>query len=366
VARALFPERTCKKSCLKHDAKIIPRLWGAYALEKIDQQKVLLAFAMKNKFIFCHVPKAAGTTMGRILKRNFGRAFYPYYGLYDHHMFTAYEVERILDLYPQYHCIASHMFSLRLPYDSANHKIHAFAFIRHPVDRVLSLYHYALKLCIDNPGSKHPGSLDEFYANILSDNQADGRFFDGQVRFLSGFGEESLQVEDLLGLAEKNGVLLAPTAAFDDACMLLEKRHPESFADASYPGRENIAPRNEEISEDLRSRILEVNEADAELFLRVGEIFSRRLNDELGRGLEEARADYKRRCASAGPDWLAEDETVALTKEERHLFEFLKKENNSLKEEVAFLRELPLGKASPIRGAHLAAIWRRLRLRSPE
>lgn len=314
---------------------------------------------MNERFIFSHVPKAAGTTMGRILKRNFGSSFYSYYGLYDHHMFTADEVGSILRSYPQYRCIASHMFSLRLPYDSQDCAIRAFAFVRHPLDRVVSLYHYAIKLCQDNPGSKHPGSMEEFYGNLLRGNEEDRRFFNGQLHFLSGGGENALPVDELLELSVKNRVLIAPTDQFDDACMLLERWYPESFRDASYPGRQNAAPREQEIPASLEEKILEANALDLELFTKVSRIFGDSIRKEFSSDLEVARADYARRCAETTSDWIAEDETVALTKEERNLLEFLKKENRSLHRELEFLRSLPLAKLGPVKAGHVAAIWRR-------
>lgn len=314
-----------------------------------------------RRFLFTHIPKAGGTTMGRILRRNFGASFYPYYGLYDQHMFRAVEVERILDAYPQYQCIASHLFSLRLPWESSRHDVAGFAFVRDPVDRVLSMFFYEEKLARENPGRPGPGTMEDFYSGLLSGREQDGRFFNGQMRFLSGFGQPLLTFEEIFSLVDQRRLLLAPVDSFDDACILLEHRFRESFKDAAYPGRQNTATREKSIPDELRARIAEANTLDAQLFARTQEVFRRQLEEELGTNLAAAREDFARRCAAVAPDWLAEEQTEALNAEERRLFNHLKKENRELKAEVERLGKVPFTSlAPPLQMRHLSAILRRL------
>ena len=84
--------------------------------------------------------------MGQILLRNFGAAFYSYYGLWDTKQLSKEDVSGILTLHPQYRCIASHMFSLDLPYESKIWELSAFSFVRHPVDRAFSLYFHNVRM----------------------------------------------------------------------------------------------------------------------------------------------------------------------------------------------------------------------------
>lgn len=314
-----------------------------------------------RRFLFSHIPKSGGTTLGRILRRNFGDAFYPYYGLFDHYMFQAMDVQRMCDLHPQYRCIASHLISLQVPFASPNWDFRVFSFVRDPVERALSLYFYTLRLAEKNPGGQHPGNLEEFFLPILSGQKRDLRFFNAQTRFLAGNRGEDLDWTALDQHRKERKILLVPLEAFDDGCLLLENWFPEDFRDTAYPGRQNLAPRTQEVPEEIRAALARHNAQDRELYEKTRDLFYEQLEAAFGTTLAAARQNFAERCRAVAPDWLAEEETAALTAEERRLFNHLKKENRELKAEVERLGRVPLTSLTPpLRMRHVAALLRRL------
>jgi hypothetical protein len=314
-----------------------------------------------RKFLFAHIPKSGGTTLGRILRRNFGASYYSYYGLYDHYMLQAADVQRMCDLHPQYRCISSHLLSLDLPFASANWDFRAFTFIREPVDRALSLYFYTLRLAEKNPGGPHPGPIEEFFRPILSGEKRDMRFFNAQTRFLTARQSETLDWSKIKTLMQEQRLLLAPLEAFDDACLLLERWFPEDFRDNAFPGKQNLAPRNQEVPEELRQALRERNAEDVDLYAKVTELFAEELQKAFGADLESSRQAFQQRCAAVPPDWLQEQEVAPLAEDERRLLAHLKKENAELKAEIERLGRVPFTNlAPPLQMRHLGAIWRRL------
>jgi len=249
------------------------------------------------KLIFCHIPKSGGTTMGQILERNFGPAFYPYYGLWDRYMFSAEDVEGMCGMHPHFTCMASHLFSLSLPYQSDRFDFRALSFVRDPVDRALSLYFYNFRLARENPGFEPPQDIESFFAPIL-DTQSDGRFFDAQWQFLTHGLKSTFSMSDLEGLMMERKVLLAPVDCFDDACLLLEKRFPESIRNAAYGKSRNQSSRNANVPPQLLARLQEVNQRDRELHEKVSSLFARLVAEEIGgeEELKNARSLFAQRC----------------------------------------------------------------------
>jgi hypothetical protein len=251
----------------------------------------------QTKFIFCHTPKVAGTTMGKILHRNFGKRFYMYYGLWDNRFFTAEDIEGMCTLHPQYTCLASHMFSLDLPFYSERFDYKAIAFVRDPVDRALSLYFYSFRMAKENPGYEPPGPIDSFFENIFQ-TRCDQRFFNAQFNFLAGGKPESLSFSKIEELVRSGKLILAPMERFDDTCLLLEQLYPDVFKNAASPGKRNESSWNQKISLELRNRLLQENATDSELFTLSKRLFDQSffsvfLDHDF---LQKKRASFRRRC----------------------------------------------------------------------
>ncbi len=253
---------------------------------------------LPQKFIFCHIPKVAGTLFGQILDRNFGKKFYPYYGLWDNRFFTKEDVAGMCDLHPQYQCLASHMFTLQLSFESERFDFRAITFLRDPVERPLSLYFCAFRMAKMNPGYKPPGSVDEFFHEVL-EKKSDGRFFNDQFRFLCGGGADDRLFSDIEKLAGLGKLVIAPVDRFDDACLLLEQPYPEHFKNMAYARRSNVAERKRKGSEELRERSAEVNQSDLQLFTPASAVFEREFKEVFNnaRLLEQQRTFFGKRSA---------------------------------------------------------------------
>lgn len=251
-----------------------------------------------EKLLFCHIPKSAGTTMGQILDRNYGRGFYPYYGLWDKYMFNADDIEGMCALHPHFDCIASHLFSLDIPYKSQRFDFHALSLVRDPVDRALSLYFYNFRLARENPGYVPPGNIESFFEPILK-QRSDGRFFDAQWKFLThGFAPDFSMGDMMTLVRDCRRVLLAPVDRFDDLCLLLEFRYPERIRNAAYGKNRNRSSREEAVPERLVERLRDANPRDTELCELVRNHFANLVCAELGDGerIEEMRRDFSERC----------------------------------------------------------------------
>lgn len=313
------------------------------------------------RFLFCHVPKAGGTTMGRILRRNFGKAFYPYYGIYDHYPFSARDIAGMCDLHPHFTCIASHLFSLDIPFEHPRWDFRALSFVRDPVERALSLFFYSVHLAEKSPGGPHPGTIEEFFEPILSGKKQDRRFFDAQTNFLARRDPAGLDLARVETLVEADQLVLAPLDRFDDTCLLLENLFPTHFRDTAYPALENRAPRSQEVPDKLRERLRDANPMDSLLHQTAMRVFENQFGRVLGAKADAAREEFVRRGEALREDWVEEENREALNEEERALLVHLKKENRELKEEIRRLESVPFTNlAPPLRMKHVSAILRRL------
>lgn len=231
--------------------------------------------------------------MGQILLRNFGASFYSYYGLWDLRQLEKSDVVSILDLHPQYRCIASHMFSLDLPFESPKWNISAFAFVRHPVERALSLYFHIVQMNQKNGQLKYAQQIEPFFDKVF-DEKIDLGFFDYQTRFLFPYDDPSLVSGKIDCLIRSKKILLAPLERFTEACLLLEKRFPNDFRDTAFSKIYMKSPRNQEIPIGLQKRILENNQSDLELYNSCLSQFDEQLAEEFEEryNLEKAKADH--------------------------------------------------------------------------
>lgn len=248
------------------------------------------------RHLFVHVPKTGGTTLGQILLRNFGPAFYSYYGLWDTRQFSREDVAGMLDLHPQFRCIASHMFSLDLPFDSKKWDLSAFAFVRHPVDRALSLYFHNVRMNQTINSNDYVKTIEPFFEKVFAE-KIDPGFFDYQTRFFLPNERSQSPVEKILELVRGRKVLLAPLDLFADACLLLEKRFPHDFVNTAFTKVHMKSPRDQPIPSWVEEKILEHNPDDLELFTSVKKIFLQQLSEHFSdeTALELAKSDFAKR-----------------------------------------------------------------------
>jgi hypothetical protein len=165
------------------------------------------------------------------------------------------------------------MFSLDLPYESAKWELSAFSFIRHPVDRALSLYFHNVRMNQESIENEYVKKIEPFFEKVFKE-KIDPGFFDYQTRFFLPQADFASAVQNIVELVRDRKVLLAPLNRFADACLLLEKRFPDDFVDAAFTRLHMQSPRDQEIPRWVKDKILEHNPRDLELFNSVTKIFS--------------------------------------------------------------------------------------------
>lgn len=253
---------------------------------------------LPQKFIFSHIPKSAGTLFGQILERNFRKRFYPYYGLWDNRFFTKEDVAGMCDLHPQYQCLASHMFTLQLPFESKRFDFRAITFVRDPVERALSLYSYSFRMAKLNTGYQPPGSIEDFFRSIIA-SEDDARFCNAQYRFLCGEKNGLEGLEQIKSLSQAGKLLIAPVERFADACLLLEKMYPQYFINTAFGRRSNASTKPKQVPVELGCLLEEKNRIDTELLIISKQLFDKVFNKMFSSAseLQAARREFQKRCS---------------------------------------------------------------------
>lgn len=91
---------------------------------------------------FIHMPKAAGTTLANVLRRNFGRRHFDTRFFSNRPVFTASDYRRLRWLYPELRSIAGHGITGTSDLQSAVPDIRFFTFLREPLSRTLSQFQF--------------------------------------------------------------------------------------------------------------------------------------------------------------------------------------------------------------------------------
>jgi len=89
--------------------------------------------------IHIHLFKNGGSTLDWILRKNFGHQFTEFHGETADSVLLAPDIERMIETHPEHVAFSSHHF--RLPLDTVAAKpIFPIIFLRHPLDRVASMF----------------------------------------------------------------------------------------------------------------------------------------------------------------------------------------------------------------------------------
>lgn len=96
---------------------------------------------MKAKILLhFHVFKNGGSTLDWVLKRNYGSSFLEWHGSGVNSTLRVSDCSAFLDTHPEARAISSH--HLRFPVDTTNDELFPLVILRHPVDRVASIFEH--------------------------------------------------------------------------------------------------------------------------------------------------------------------------------------------------------------------------------
>ena len=97
---------------------------------------------LRNVWLHVHVPKAGGSTLRQLMNRTFNKGYYNSNSLLETKQYTSAEVSEIVRCHPWLTGFSDHKLSLDLPFDCEHANVHALCFVRDPVDRFISRYHF--------------------------------------------------------------------------------------------------------------------------------------------------------------------------------------------------------------------------------
>jgi hypothetical protein len=282
-------------------------------------EAIIAAPAPRFVIVHYHVFKNGGTTLESIFEREFRSAFATLHGPGASSTLEAGDLEDFLRKHPQVRAVSSH--HLRYPKPSIRHMvIFDCCFLRHPLERVDSMYRYL----------RESGSRDELSERARSQ---------GPREFLSGLLQES---PHLIGDIQVNqlacsGVFTRPVHAadldrasdifcnaaipgvvemFDESLMAAEYflrpafptirlEHSPKNVSRARTGAQDPADRLTRFwGPDLYDDMLRLNQLDLELFDRARREIDRRVS--LIPGRDSRIEDFRARCSRLRTDSVVE------------------------------------------------------------
>ena len=203
----------------------------------------------------------------------------------------------LLEYHKWIRCYSCHMLSGDLPYDVEDTEVLGISFVRNPIDRFISSYHYMMD---DNyhGGYLKGTSFDEFYARTFI-NVDNPLWRNGQTHIIGGNTSEEEALSQIRKRLIMGRLILLVTERFDESCIVLERLFPADFKDCSYI-RYNVSPKKRIVTESQRKAVSEYTNLDTELLAIANDYLDATL-DRLYPNLKERQqylTDFRRRCQS--------------------------------------------------------------------
>jgi hypothetical protein len=229
-----------------------------------------------KRLVFLHIPKTAGMTLRAVIRHNYPPD-------------SVCEVERGADpLVPPQRLASVRAVVGHIPFGALGIEADTITLLRHPVDRLVSLYYY-----IRRRGPQHPlaryatDSLTEFASSELFEVHND------MTRLLSGLpGEPDAQHLETAVRNLRHGVAAFGTDdRFDESLLLFQQRL--GWRTIHY-GRENVTRRPSEIDAQARRILERNNELDLALWEAAARELAERIEAQPG-GFHDALRAFRSR-----------------------------------------------------------------------
>lgn len=226
----------------------------------------------KPFFVYCHVPKTAGSTFLSILRQNFAPRFEAFITgwIYQYPPIQCQQILSYTEDYPLLMASSSHVFRInQIPYQCKDRRFIAICHIRNPVDRYLSSYFYFRN---DNQAAQphYPEAhydLDEYIdRKIGTRHSLWNDLFDSSMNPNHGTVSFDEATSYLKNLIENKHLYLFTTEEFDFSLNYLNQQFPEYFVNIEYT-HQNVSEKTEQVTEQQRQKISQqIPEAEWELY----------------------------------------------------------------------------------------------------
>jgi hypothetical protein len=214
-------------------------------------------------YINVHIPKNAGTTFNGILQRLFEKQYVDVGEERPGQVLSADEKARVLAKNAQARCFSSH--SLRYPGPPAPGVQYRYlTFLRHPVERLVSLYAYEQQLEARNPAHSSHRPIQEWIEARLQDDNALTNFQTFHLLGSRTLGD--LNLEHAYRLVDRF-FLVGIVERFNHSLLLLASRMRLPYYNFVYR-KSNVTGSAERFPIDpaLTQRLMDLNQLDLQLY----------------------------------------------------------------------------------------------------
>ncbi len=144
---------------------------GVWRDRPLDKLRTLLGNALRRRIIVhYHLFKNAGSSVDHVLASNFGGRWQPFEGEHAHSNLSPEQLADHIRRHPRVLALSSHHLRLPLP-TMPDADIYPIFFLRHPIDRIGSIYAFLRRRGGGNPMDIHlaANSLKDYVTRILED-----------------------------------------------------------------------------------------------------------------------------------------------------------------------------------------------------
>ena len=268
--------------------------------------------AEKNILLHVHIFKNAGSSFDDAIKRFFGDTFVDHRDDSDIVKGKMEYLEEYLNTHQEIRAFSSHSIYF-LPKNTDTYNFFPVYFLRHPIDRIRSVYSFEKKqIPATTQGSKKAKELSfQDYVSWYMEDTSPATIRNLQTIFLSGERSNALNIDKKFELALRNlnnSHLVGIVDRYDESMVVFEEYLKDFFPniDLSYI-RKNITDTNlkaspeekaekllSELDVETRNLVKEKNDLDIKLYAEA----KIQLDDKIAKigNFEQKLMDFKNRC----------------------------------------------------------------------